>query len=307
MSNYRKSKIFGKKEKFNLVLLVGISLAVILIMYFSSKPAKMKDSKREFGKAELYQNDGKVQQELNINDNGVIDNAIQVKDDSKKDFDNSNRTNNSVSKKDLAKTNDVNGIVKSDENVKEVANSNVKEGEQKITNKSDEVQKNSTTNQETNKNVVKEDSEKTTQVSNPSNISFVIPVEGNVIREFTTDTVFSKTLNTWRTREGIDFKAELGAPVVAVLDGVVEKIDNDLTERGEYIVIKHDDGFKTVYTNLDEEVKVVNGQKVRKGEVIATVGNTSGNYSNEDYGSHFNFVMYLNNEEVNPSEYINFK
>ena len=152
-----------------------------------------------------------------------------------------------------------------------------------------------------------ETNEESAQVSTSGNISFVSPVEGAVIREYTNDTIYSKTLNTWRTREGIDFKAEIGSPVVSVLDGVVEKIDNDLTERGEYIVIKHEDGFKTMYTNLDEEVKVVIGQNVRKGEVIATVGNSSGNYSNEDYGAHLNFVMYLNNEEVNPSEYINFK
>ena len=298
MSNYRKSKIFGKKEKFNLVLLVGISLVVVLIMYFSSKPTKVKDSQRGFGRAELSQNNEKFQQELNINDNNVVDNAIQVKEDS-------NKKDNNANKKDLSKENISNIVSKSNQDVKEVAKSNVKEAEQKITNKSDEVQKNPNTIQATNKNVVKDDSEKTTQVSTSSNISFAIPVEGNVIREFTTDTVFSKTLNTWRTREGIDFKADLGAPVVAVLDGVVEKIDNDLTERGEHIVIKHEDGFKTVYTNLDEEVKVVNGQKVKKGEVIATVGNTSGNYSNKDYGSHLNFVMYLNNEEVNSSEYMN--
>lgn len=293
MNNYRKSKIFGKKEKFNLFLLVGIALTVITIMYFSSKPTKVKESQKGF-KAELSQNDSKFQQELNINDNNnVMDNAIQVKEDNNKkpESDIKNNQNN------LAETNKNNDLAQANKG-NEVA--------EKTNDKVNDTQKN--LNEE--KTLTKDLAEKESQdvaVSSPNNISFVIPVEGNVIREFTTDTVFSKTLNTWRTREGIDFKAEIGAPVVSVLDGVVEKIDNDLTERGQYIVVKHNDGFKTVYTNLDEEVKVVNGQKVRKGEVIATVGNTSGNYSNEDYGSHFNFVMYLNNEEVNPSEYIKLK
>lgn len=320
MNNYRKSKIFGKKEKFNLFLLVGIALTVIVIMYFSSKPTKVKESQRGFGKAELSQNDGKFQQELNINDNNnVIDNAIQVKEDINKKEESNIKNNQNNSKNDLAKIdnskdvavksdNNKNTVVQNDKSKNDVAEtSKSNEVVEKTNDKADTTKTNLNKEEVSTKDLAKNESNEAAQVSSPSNISFAIPVEGNVIRDFTTDTVFSKTLNTWRTREGIDFKAELGSKVVSVLDGVVEKIDNDLTERGQYIVIKHDDGFKTVYTNLDEEVKVVNGQKVRKGEVIATVGNTSGNYSNEDYGSHFNFVMYINNEEVNPSDYIKLK
>ncbi len=307
MNNYRRSKIFGKKEKFNLFLLVGISLTVIVIMYFSSKPTKVRESQKGFGNAELSQNDSKFQQELNINDNNnVIDNAIQVKEDSSKKIDNNIKNNQNLNKNDLAQADKNKDIVQENKS-KNIAQENknntvVEKNNEKVNDTQKNLNKEKVTTSDLAENKAEE-----VAVSSPSNISFVTPVEGNVIREFTTDTVFSKTLNTWRTREGIDFKAEIGSPVVSVLDGVIEKIDNDLTERGQYIVVKHNDGFKTIYTNLDEEVKVVNGQKVRKGEVIATVGNTSGNYSNEDYGSHFNFVMYLNNEEVNPSEYIKLK
>lgn len=279
MSNYRKSKIFGKKEKFNLFVFVCITLFIIFIMYLTSTPSKADKSQNEFGKSEISQNSTGFEQELNVNEN-IIDNAVQVKDD------------NMLDKQEL----DVNKDETDDlDNKNELAINDLEQST------SDEIENS------TEKNMAMETNDESAEVSTSANISFVTPVEGSVIREYTNDTIYSKTLNTWRTREGMDFKAEIGSPIVSVLDGVVEKIDNDLTERGEYIVIKHDDGFKTMYTNLDEEVKVVIGQKVRKGEVIATVGNSSGNYSNEDYGAHLNFVMYLNNEEVNPSEYINFK
>ena len=284
MSNYRKSKIFGKKEKFNLFVFVGITLFIIFIMYLTSTPSKADKSQNEFGKSEISQNSTGFEQELNVNEN-IIDNAFQVKDDNvldKQEIDINKEKSDELDNKNELATND-----SSNNNLAQLNNESVENS--------------------TEKNIAMETNEESAQVSTSGNISFVSPVEGAVIREYTNDTIYSKTLNTWRTREGIDFKAEIGSPVVSVLDGVVEKIDNDLTERGEYIVIKHEDGFKTMYTNLDEEVKVVIGQKVRKGEVIATVGNSSGNYSNEDYGAHLNFVMYLNNEEVNPSEYINFK
>lgn len=271
MSNYKKSKIFGKKEKFNLFVFLCITLFVVFILYLTSVPLKSDKSQKQFTNNEVVQKNN-FQQELDIEDN-FMDNAIQVKEENK------------------------------------VINQNVEENK-KINNKNTVVSNNLGNNDQgkvENKEVKNVVDEESAQVSTKGNISFVSPIDGAVIREYTTDTIYSKTLSTWRTREGMDFKAEVGTPVMAVLDGVVEKIDNDLTERGEYIVIKHDDGFKTIYSNLDEEVKVVSGQKVRKGEIIATVGQSSGNYSNEDYGAHLNFIMYLNNEEVNPSEYINFK
>lgn len=271
MSNYRKSKIFGRKEKINLFVFMCIVLFAIFVIYLTM-PSKTNQVQNQLSGNEVAKNSIEQNKNLNIDDS-TMENALQVNEDS-------NLNKNEA--EDLSNTNNIasNNSIGLDS----IQSQGRAEGE-----------------------VVAETSEESEQVSTKGNITFGVPVEGSLIREYTTDTVYSKTLNTWRTREGIDFKAEVGTSVMSVLDGVIEKIDNDLTERGQYIVIKHEDGFKTVYTNLDDEVKVVNGQKVKKGEVIASVGQSSGNYSNEDYGSHLNFIMYLNNEEVNPSEYINFK
>lgn len=289
MNNLKRTKIFGKKEKINLFVFIGVAIVLALIIYFSN--SSFTNNYSDGNKTQVA-DDGKFNEELNINESNM-DNALQV--------------------------NNISGDTKN-ENVSNASNNQeVKDilGKDTISDNSGSLDKSSNTDVATNLNDNKKDSvnnevvdvdldEDNTQVS-ASTLTFSNPVEGSLIREYSVDTIYSKTLNTWRTRDGVDLKADKGASVVSVLDGVVEKIDNDLTEKGQYIVIKHDNGFKSMYTNLDEEIKVVNGQKVRKGEIIATVGNSSGNYSNEDYGSHLNFVMYLNNEEVNPADYINFK
>ena len=291
MNNLKRTKIFGKKEKINLFVFIGIAIALGLVIYFSNSSFETKYT--EGNKNQIADN-SKFNEELNVNESN-IDNALQV---------NNIPSGTNVKNKDVS--NDLNN-----QEVKNIEDKNY------VSNKSDSLDKSSnsdvtkTSNEDkkdlVNKDVADVDSDNSDTKVSATTVTFSLPVEGTLIREYSVDTVYSKTLNTWRTRDGIDLKADKGSSVMSVLDGVVEKIDNDLTERGQYIVIKHDNGFKSVYTNLDEGIKVVNGQNVRKGEVIATVGNSSGNYSNEDYGAHLNFVMYLNNEEVNPADYINFK
>lgn len=266
MSNFKRTKIFGRKEKLNLLVFIGLGLVLALVLYLSNTSTNSSNNQAEGNKTEVVDNSstGAFDKELNVNENS-IDNAIQVNEDKNE--------NTNVNNNDLA-MNNVNDKVESDDS--------------KVNNSSDtivnDIAKDNSQDlvSEQASDIAENDNLESSQVSSSSTISFSSPVDGSLIREYTTDTIYSKTLNTWRTREGIDLKAEKGTAVVSVLDGVVEKIDNDLTEKGQYIVIKHDDGFKSVYTNLDEEVKVVNGQKVRKGEIIATVGNSSGNYSNEE-------------------------
>ncbi|AID45244.1 Stage II sporulation protein related to metaloproteases [Candidatus Arthromitus sp. SFB-mouse-NL] len=285
MNNLKRTKVFGKKEKINLFVFIGIAIVLALIIYFSN--SSFNNNYAEGNKTQVTDNT-KFNEELNINESNM-DNALQVNnipsDTNTKNEDVLNTSNNQ----------EVKDIVSKNDNLDKLSNTDI--ATNLIEDKKDLV----------NKDVVDVDLDKDNVQVSASTLTFSSPVEGSLIREYSVDTMYSKTLNTWRTRDGVDLKADKGESVMSVLDGVVEKIDNDLTEKGQYIVIKHDNGFKSVYTNLDEEIKVVNGQKVRKGEVIATVGNSSGNYSNEDYGSHLNFVMYLNNEEVNPADYINFK
>jgi murein DD-endopeptidase MepM/ murein hydrolase activator NlpD len=72
--------------------------------------------------------------------------------------------------------------------------------------------------------------------------------------------------------EGIDIAAPLGTPVKAAGEGVVV-YEGSLKGYGNLLIIKHENDFKTVYAYNDKNL-VILGQKVRKGDSIARVGNT---------------------------------
>ena len=79
---------------------------------------------------------------------------------------------------------------------------------------------------------------------------------------------------------GLDFAVYYGDPIVAVMDGtVIEAYDegyfsknNILWTYGTYIVIQHD-GYRTYYAHLRTR-NVSVGDKVKKGDIIGTSGNT---------------------------------
>jgi murein DD-endopeptidase MepM/ murein hydrolase activator NlpD len=86
----------------------------------------------------------------------------------------------------------------------------------------------------------------------------VAPVTGSIIRDF------RKGRN-----DGIDLSAAAGTPVKAAAAGTVAAITED-TDQVPIIVLRHADGLLTVYAQVDG-VKVKKGDKVKRGETIATV------------------------------------
>ena len=72
---------------------------------------------------------------------------------------------------------------------------------------------------------------------------------------------------------GLDFAAKEGTPIKAMLDGEVTLSEKDLYYTGGTIIFDHGHGVSTLYMHL-KDVNVVKGQKVKKGEIIGTVGKT---------------------------------
>ena len=135
-------------------------------------------------------------------------------------------------------------------------------------------------------------------------IKFEKPVEGEILKEYAKDNlVYSNTLNEWTTHMGIDIKAEKTTVVKAAYEGTVESIKND-PRYGLTVIIKHDDGFKTVYSNLLTAEFVVEGEKVTTGQTIGTVGNTA-TFEVADE-SHLHFEILKDNVQVDPTIYVNY-
>ena len=106
-------------------------------------------------------------------------------------------------------------------------------------------------------------------------LSFQKPVDGEIVREYAKDNlIYSETLKEWTTHLGIDIKAEKTTVVKAAEEGTVKSIKND-PRFGLTIVIDHDNGFQTIYSNLLTSEFVVEGEKVEKSQSIGTVGNTA--------------------------------
>ena len=72
---------------------------------------------------------------------------------------------------------------------------------------------------------------------------------------------------------GIDFAANEGTEIKAMLDGVVTLAEPDLFYTGGTLIFDHGHGISTLYMHM-KKLSVKKGQKVKQGDVIGTVGST---------------------------------
>lgn len=132
-------------------------------------------------------------------------------------------------------------------------------------------------------------------------LSFQAPVAGEITKDYVMDTlVYSETLDEWCTHSGVDIKADKASVVLAAEKGTVESIKND-PRYGLTVIISHENGFKTMYSNLLTTEFVKEGEQVEKGQTIATVGETASFEIADE--CHLHFEMYKDGITVNPTIY----
>lgn len=150
-------------------------------------------------------------------------------------------------------------------------------------------------NVNTEENVAKKETKKLDPV-------FSMPVEGDVIKEYAKDKlVYSDTLKEWVTHAGIDIKADKTTIVKASEEGKIKSIKND-PRYGLTVVIEHNNGYSTVYSNLLTAEFVTAGETVKKGQTIGTVGNTATFEISDE--SHVHFEILKDNVQIDPNMYI---
>lgn len=97
------------------------------------------------------------------------------------------------------------------------------------------------------------------------------PVESKrVIKEYSEDAVYSKTMGDWRAHTGIDISAKEGEDVLAMSDGVVEDVYTDPL-LGEVIKVTQGN-FSVLYCGIGGKIYCVQGQEIVRGEVLGQVG-----------------------------------
>lgn len=133
-------------------------------------------------------------------------------------------------------------------------------------------------------------------------LRFAYPVEGEIIREFAMEKlIYSPTLDEWTTHQGFDIKADRTTVVKAAEEGTVVAIKND-PRYGLTIIIEHQDGFKTVYSNLLTTEFVSEDEHVEKGQTMGTVGNSAVFEIADE--PHLHFEIIKDGEYLNPEEYL---
>ena len=102
------------------------------------------------------------------------------------------------------------------------------------------------------------------------------------------------------THEGIDLAVPVGSAVVAASAGIVSKVSSD-TNSGNYIIIRHAQGFSTFYCHL-KSVVVSEGTTVQAGDSIATSGYAGTN----SRGPHLHFEIRQRDIKIDPRSKIDF-
>ena len=120
---------------------------------------------------------------------------------------------------------------------------------------------------------------------------FIWPVEGSLISEF-------GSKGEGLRNDGINIAAPRGSVVRAARPGVVAYAGNELRGFGNLLLIKHGNGWVTAYAHNDS-LAVRRGEKVRRGQVIAHVGN-SGNVVQPQ----LHFEIRKGNKAVDPMRQI---
>ncbi|MCW4149287.1 peptidoglycan DD-metalloendopeptidase family protein [Halomonas sp. 18H] len=92
--------------------------------------------------------------------------------------------------------------------------------------------------------------------------------------------------------KGTDFAMPTGTPVDAPASGRVELVGHH-PAAGRYIVVRHDNGYKTRYLHLSKPL-VKRGDRVKMGDRIALSGNTG-----RSTGPHLHYEVLVNNKAVN--------
>lgn len=97
--------------------------------------------------------------------------------------------------------------------------------------------------------------------------------------------------------QGCDFTAPYSTKIFATADGVVLRSDW-LGGYGQVVELQHPSGLCTLYAHC-EQLKVSKGQKVHKGDWIATVGQTG-----LASGPHCHYEVHRNGKQIDPQPFL---
>ena len=289
----KREKKFFENER--LIIIVGTTIFFILaisigiVMYMSTKK-NLEISERTSNVTEETQKEENTENASTSIGKTVEEQTEQgtlIKEDSEEnETANTNSTNNS-STSDTENTTNT--------STTNTATSEANTNETNTTNAQNEEQP-----KEEPKNETTETQEQVTETK--QEVTFIKPTDGEIIGEFAKDNlIYSETLKEWITHTAVDIKADKTSVIKSSADGIVKSIVND-PRYGLTVIIEHDDGYETVYSNLLTAEFVVEGEEVSQGQTIGTAGNTASFESSMD--CHLHFELLKDGEYLDPTIYL---
>ena len=100
---------------------------------------------------------------------------------------------------------------------------------------------------------------------------------------------------------GLDFAADEGTKIKAMLDGIVTLAEPNLYYTGGTLMFDHGHGISTIYLHM-QKLLVKKGQKIKQGDVIGTVGSTG-----RATGAHLDVRLNWFQTRLDPETVLNIK
>ena len=129
----------------------------------------------------------------------------------------------------------------------------------------------------------------------------VAPVKGEIICPFSLESLsYNATTRDWRLHDAVDIACSGGEVLACMAGTVTEVYEDDLL--GTTVVIAHDGGYETRYSNLTEKPTVQVGDQVSAGAVIGAVGNTAMTELSDQ--PHLHFQVLEEGKPIDPTAFL---
>jgi murein DD-endopeptidase MepM/ murein hydrolase activator NlpD len=123
----------------------------------------------------------------------------------------------------------------------------------------------------------------------------ILPADGWITSYF--GQRISPYLKKLKMHEGLDVGAPYGTPVRSPADGIVT-FSGEKAGFGKFVQVDHGYGIETIYAH-NQSLSVKVGQKVKRGNLLAAVGNTG-----HSTGPHLHYEVRVNGIAVDPLYFI---
>lgn len=136
----------------------------------------------------------------------------------------------------------------------------------------------------------------------PFSGDFALPMGKDIIKDFSDGKpVKSETMGDWRVHNGVDFAGSAGNDAIAVSNGTVAKVYDDVFW-GTVVELDCGNGMVARYCGLKSGSCAAEGAKVKKCDKIGTLGHIPAEISDED---HLHFEILIDGEPVDPLKALN--